>query len=100
MTAMTEADWLISTDLHSMLKFLRGKTSERKLRLFACEACRHFCGLIRQLFPDHPGLVPDYAEAWHTIRVAEQFAEGLLADLGDLARAAEAAERLSTSKDW
>lgn len=31
---MTETDWLSCTDVVGMLRFLRGKVSERKLRLF------------------------------------------------------------------
>jgi hypothetical protein len=33
---MTEAQWLASTNPQEMLRFLKGKASERKLRLFAC----------------------------------------------------------------
>jgi hypothetical protein len=37
---MTEAGWLACTNPTPMLRFLRGKASDRKLRLFACGCCR------------------------------------------------------------
>jgi hypothetical protein len=37
---MTENQWLTTTQPKFMLIFLRGKTSARKLRLFACACCR------------------------------------------------------------
>lgn len=37
---MTEAEWLASTDPRQMLAFLKGKVSDRKLRLFACACTR------------------------------------------------------------
>jgi hypothetical protein len=37
---MTEAEWLAATDPMPLLTFLRGRGSERKLRLFAVVVCR------------------------------------------------------------
>lgn len=44
---MTEKDWLESTDPTPMLECVRGKMSERKLRLFAVGCCRRVWGLIK-----------------------------------------------------
>src|SRR5580704_8618613 len=37
---MTEAEWLACRKLEPMFDFLRGKTSDRKRRLFACACVR------------------------------------------------------------
>jgi hypothetical protein len=55
---VTEAEWLATTDPQPMLDFLRGRASERKLRLFACANCRSAWHLLeddrsaRHLFED------------------------------------------------
>jgi hypothetical protein len=63
---MTEQEWLACNDPHPMLAFLRGKASDRKLRLFAV-ACH------RRIWH----LVSDQADGRKTLEFAERFADGL-----------------------
>jgi hypothetical protein len=62
---MTEAEWLAATNPTLMLKFLRGKASDRKLRLFAVACCRHIWHL----------LVDERSR--RGVEEAERYAEGL-----------------------
>jgi hypothetical protein len=64
---MTEAKWLACTDPTPMLEFLRGKASERKLRLFACAYGRAVRDSQSLLGPS-------------TVAVAERYADGLASD--------------------
>jgi hypothetical protein len=62
---MNEALWLNCTDLGAMFDFLKGKTSDRKQRLFACACCRRIWYLV------HENRSRKAAE------VAERYADGL-----------------------
>jgi hypothetical protein len=60
---MTEAEWLACADPQPMLEFLRGKASDRKLRLFAVACVQRYSnvdGIMRQL-----------------VRVSELYADGI-----------------------
>jgi hypothetical protein len=72
---VTEREWDGCDDPAKMLEALRGKASERKLRLFAVACCRR----IWHLLPN--------ARVRNGIEVAERFADGL-ATRRDLRRAA------------
>jgi hypothetical protein len=64
---MDEKAWLACTDPAPMLEFLRGRASDRKLRLFACAYCRAVRGSQHML----PGTA---------VAVAERYADGLASD--------------------
>jgi hypothetical protein len=61
---MNEMEWLSCPHSHSMLAFVRGKVSERKLRLLACACCRALGDTI----------TPD--KVHEVIDVAERYADG------------------------
>jgi hypothetical protein len=81
-----EITWLACTDPDAMLHFLRGRVSERKLRLFAC-AC------IRRIWP----LLPD-GRCRRAVEVIERCADGLAgrAELQAALADAESVEAAST----
>lgn len=61
---MTEPDWLGGTDPTPMLEFLRGRASDRKLRLFACGCCRRIWNLLQDKL------------SRKALECSEQFADG------------------------
>lgn len=82
---MTEAEWLSCTDPEPMLEFVRGKVSERKLRLFAVACCRRVGNLLTDGYSRKAlRTVERYADAavsaeklgfaWHSARRAAQVA--------------------------
>jgi hypothetical protein len=70
---MTEEEWLACTDPAAMLKFLHGRVSDRKLRLFACACCRRAWPLTAGATGPQAQAV---ARAWGAVEVAEGFADG------------------------
>ena len=60
---MSEKEWLQATDPLRMLEFLRGKVSDRKLRLFVVACCRRALPLLS-------------TELRQALRVAELLADG------------------------
>jgi len=80
---MTEQEWLTCTNPEPMLEYLRGKVSDRKLRLFAVACCRH---LLQQ--------IPLHSWDQEAVEVAERYADGK-STAAELTAAANA-----TTPDW
>jgi hypothetical protein len=79
---MTEQEWLACADPGLMLEFLKGKASDRKLRLFACTCSRRMCHRWER--SRVPEVVQNSAEddvGKHELRppafeISERFADG------------------------
>jgi hypothetical protein len=61
---MTETEWLASADPEAMLALLKGRVSERKLRLFCCACCRR----VLHLYHDERSRT--------TVEIIESYVEG------------------------
>jgi hypothetical protein len=84
---VTEADWMASTDPQPMIECLRGKVSERKLRLFAAAAARR---IWRQLTDER---------SRRGVEAVEEYVNGQASDQ-DLRRAGEAAGEAAATGPW
>ncbi|HEY7330950.1 MAG TPA: hypothetical protein VH592_25155 [Gemmataceae bacterium] len=84
---MTEAEWLSATEPTPMLDFLRGKASDRKLRLVAVACCRR----IWRSFTDECSR--------RAIEVAEQFADEK-ATIEELGKACISARQAVEQVNW
>jgi hypothetical protein len=62
---MTEAEWLACEDPEKMLEFLKGKASDRKVRLFGCACCRRIWHLMK------------HTESQEAVILSERFADGV-----------------------
>ncbi len=80
---MTEAEWLAGHDPDTLLNFLGGGASNRRLRLFACACCRRIWGLLTS---------PRYRRA---VETSERYADRLAGPLELKAARAAAWERLT-----
>ncbi len=66
---MTEAEWARSTEAAPMLEFLRGRSSDRKLRLFAVACCRRVWESLKN------------KRSRRAAKIAEKYAEGVVNDM-------------------
>jgi len=71
---MTESEWLAGADPEAMVAFLRGKASDRKVRLFAVACCRRVWGSL------------EHEEFRDAVQKAESFADGV-ADRDEMLKA-------------
>ena len=84
---MTESEWLASEDPQAMLEATRGKVSDRKLRLFACNCVRQGWHLLTD------------ERSRNAVKVAERFADGLAID-SELDAARDAAWTAAGDAAW
>jgi hypothetical protein len=110
------AEWLAGTDPTPMLEFLRGKASDRKLRLFAVACCRRVWNFVDQrsrtageaaeaavTATPHWVWTIDLPHGWEAVEAAERFADGFATpeELAAAARdAVECSHTLGEYQNW
>jgi hypothetical protein len=113
---MFEARWVNCEDPEEMLRYLLGKTGDRKFRLFACACVRRVWRLLRdersrsavhmaERYADRPGGLTQLLSARREARLAEQYFHGLArhgegADYEMARWAARAAEATVEDTGW
>jgi len=87
---MTQSEWIACADSGPMLEYLKGKATDRKLRLFACGCCRTVWQLITE------GVRKE------AILIAEQHVDGQAsnAQLGQAISAVHRVRRKRNQLDW
>jgi len=63
---VTEQEWLACSDPEPMLKYLKGRASQRKLRLFSCACVRRIWHLLTDV------------HGRQAVEIAEEYADGIL----------------------
>ena len=81
---MTEAEWLVATEVPGMLRFLDKKASVRKRRLFACACVRRIWHLLDDL---RSGRAVEVAEAFADGKVDKEAAKCVQREAGAASRA-------------
>jgi hypothetical protein len=103
--SMTEAEWLACENPYEMLRFLRDKASDRKLRLFACACARRIWHLLAD---DRSGKAVTFAEQYadapgdydlFQLEWAENQAAWASTEAHSAKRAAEDPESAESSED-
>jgi hypothetical protein len=80
---MTRAEWLEGTDARLMLEAVRGKVSERKLRLFVCACCRRYWGRLDALHREAVEAAERYADGRATRRELAALDDAIVSQLAE-----------------
>jgi len=83
---MTEAEWLNTNTASHMIEYLASRASERKLRLFACAACRRILCVMQ------------FEASRKAVQVSERYADGQ-AERDELRLAWSEAEELADTAE-